>query len=143
MNGGFSRIVTGRSLLFTLFSERSNGAECEKRDRLVARSWKLIACRCSQILALVAAGHAALDRGALLIVVPGIDHQERQRMVGWEIATIEVEGIFQGLAAAGIHFASLPPLGFGVVKTRPRGADCDLVRLVGQSFVEVFQVRAP
>lgn len=52
----------------------------------------------------------AFHRRALLVVVPGLDHDERKRMSRVEVTRIEVESVFERLAAAALHMAIEAPL---------------------------------
>lgn len=50
-----------------------------------------------------------LDCRAFLVVVPGFDHDEGQRMRCVEVTSVEVKGIFEGLAAAVLHVTIKAP----------------------------------
>ena len=51
----------------------------------------------------------ALNGGAFLIVVPGFDHDEGQGMSRIEVAVVQVQRIFECLAAARLHVAVQSP----------------------------------
>jgi len=67
------------------------------------------------------------NRCSLFVVVPRIDHDEGEKLVGWEILVPQVAGVGEGLAAAGCNMAVQSPRGLDVVELGPHAADDDLV----------------
>src|SRR5580765_1981399 len=97
---------------------------------------------CSRLGVLAALGKAqALDRSTLFEVIPGFDHDERKRISGVEVPVVEVQSVFERLAAPRLHVAIQAPLGGGIVKAGPSRTDGDLVgMLVAHVLVKVVQV---
>ena len=52
----------------------------------------------------------ALDGGTFLVVVPGFDHDERQRMSRIEVTVVQVQRVFESLAAARSACADSVPI---------------------------------
>jgi hypothetical protein len=52
----------------------------------------------------------AFDGCAFLVVVPGFDHDERQRMSRIEITCVEMKRVLECLAAAALHVPIEAPL---------------------------------
>ena len=50
-----------------------------------------------------------LDSCTFLVVIPGLDHDEWKRMRSVEIARVQVESIFECLAATAVHMAIQAP----------------------------------
>src|SRR5262249_22008340 len=101
-----------------------------------------VTTRMNCLASVVAMSDAALDVGALFVVVPGHDEQVRH----WIVVVIGVmaedtQRVFKCLAAAVGHVAVQGPGGVRVVETGPHGADRNLVGMVLlHAPVEGFQV---
>src|ERR1700722_14802422 len=83
----------------------------------------------------------AFDRRTLFVVVPGLDQYKGEGMRRVKIAIVEVKSVLESLAAAGRHVTIQAPFRRGIIETRPRGADSDLVwMLVAHVLVEIVQI---
>src|SRR5260370_726002 len=102
----------------------------------------LSSCALRTITLPAATGDPALYGCSFFVVVPGDDHQERQRPVGREVASVKIERILESLAAARIHLAALAPFRFGIIKAGPCCTYDNLVALLRHSAVEVLEIAA-
>lgn len=76
----------------------------------VSASSGLLSCGGRRGVVLAALGKIeALDRRAFFVVVPGLDQDEGKRMRCVEVTSVEVKGIFEGLAAAALHVTIKSP----------------------------------
>src|SRR5579872_4349657 len=84
---------------------------------------------------------AAFDCRTFLVIVPGRDHHERQRVGIIVVTAKNMESVLHRLSAPPCDVAVQAPRGARVIKPRPGAAYGDFVRIPGlHALVEIFKI---
>src|SRR5258708_26739372 len=59
------------------------------------------------------------DGCSFLVVVPGLNQQERNRRRTMVVTPVKIEGVVEGLSTPALHVAVQPPLFAGIIQARP------------------------
>src|SRR6185369_2813368 len=96
---------------------------------------------CFSLVPAAAAGKTLLNRRPFLVVVPGCNHQEGQRMRIVIVAAVHLKRVLESLTATRINVTVEAPRSLAVVEPGPGRPYRNFVRILGFHLqIEVFQI---
>src|SRR5260370_11197502 len=84
------------------------------------------------------------DGGSFLVVVPGLNQQERNRRRTIVVTPVEIEGVVEGLSTPALHVAVEAPLFAGIIEARPSPSHYHFVWILFlHRLLEIIHVLLP